>query len=147
MAYHHILIAVDLTPQSQILVNKAVALARPFQADISLIHVNLNYNLFYTGMTEANLGYTYEDVTRETHEALNKMADSAGYPVRKVLNGRGDLSRNLSHMIEKYHIDLVVCGHHQDFWSKLISSARPLLNTVHVDMLIVPFRDYDDEKG
>jgi universal stress protein A len=37
-------------------------------------------------------------------------------------------------------MDLVVCGHHQDFWSKLMSSARQL-NTVHVDML----RDEEDE--
>lgn len=34
-------------------------------------------------------------------------------------------------------MDTVVCGHHQDFWSKLMSSARQLINTVHVDMLIV----------
>ena len=39
--------------------------------------------------------------------------------------------------IKKYDMDLVVCGHHQDFWSKLMSSARQLINTVHVDMLIV----------
>ncbi len=43
--------------------------------------------------------------------------------------------------IKKYDMDLVVCGHHQDFWSKLMSSARQLINTVHVDMLIVPLRD------
>ncbi len=37
----------------------------------------------------------------------------------------------------KIRYGLVVCGHHQDFWSKLMSSARQLINTVHVDMLIV----------
>lgn len=47
-------------------------------------------------------------------------------------------------MPSKYDMDLVVCGHHQDFWSKLMSSARQLINTVHVDMLIVPLRD-DEE--
>ena len=47
--------------------------------------------------------------------------------------------------IKKYDMDLVVCGHHQDFWSKLMSSARQLINTVHVDMLIVPLRDEEDE--
>lgn len=36
-------------------------------------------------------------------------------------------------------MDTVVCGHHQDFWSKLMSSARQLINTVHVDMLIVRY--------
>ncbi|MDI9228848.1 universal stress global response regulator UspA, partial [Serratia bockelmannii] len=42
-------------------------------------------------------------------------------------------------------MDLVVCGHHQDFWSKLMSSERQLINTVHIDMLIVPLRDEEDE--
>ena len=46
--------------------------------------------------------------------------------------------------IKKYDMDLVVCGHHQDFWSKLMSSARQLINTVHVDMLIVPLRDEEE---
>ena len=32
----------------------------------------------------------------------------------------------------------------QDFWSKLMSSARQLINTVHVDMLIVPLRDEEE---
>ena len=31
-----------------------------------------------------------------------------------------------------------------DFWSKLMSSARQLINTVHVDMLIVPLRDEEE---
>lgn len=43
-------------------------------------------------------------------------------------------------MPSKYDMDLVLCGHHQDFWSKLMSSARQLINTVHIDMLIVPLR-------
>ena len=54
-------------------------------------------------------------------------------------------SKVLVDAIKKYDMDLVVCGHHQDFWSKLMSSARQLINTVHVDMLIVPLRDEEDE--
>jgi len=44
MAYKHILIAVDLSPESQLLVDKAVSLARPYDARISLIHVDVNYS-------------------------------------------------------------------------------------------------------
>ncbi|MDR6255239.1 nucleotide-binding universal stress UspA family protein [Klebsiella variicola] len=39
MAYKHILIAVDLSPESKVLVEKAVSMARPYNAKVSLIHV------------------------------------------------------------------------------------------------------------
>lgn len=141
MTYKHILIAVDLSPQSQLLVNKAVSLARPYNAKISLIHVDPNYATFYSGIIEANLGYRHEDIPAETREALKKLSDSADYPVSEMLGGRGEFAQALTDAIKKYDIDMVVCGHHQDFWSKLVSSARQLLSIVHVDMLIVPVRD------
>ena len=56
MAYKHILIAVDLSPESQLLVDKAVSLARPYDARISLIHVDVNYSDLYTGLIDVNLG-------------------------------------------------------------------------------------------
>lgn len=43
MAYKHILIAVDLSPESKVLVEKAVSMARPYNAKVSLIHVDVNY--------------------------------------------------------------------------------------------------------
>ena len=43
MAYKHILIAVDLSPESKVLVDKAVSMARPDNAKVSLIHVDVNY--------------------------------------------------------------------------------------------------------
>ena len=51
MAYKHILIAVDLSPESKILVEKAVSMARPYNAKVSLIHVDVNYSDLYTGLS------------------------------------------------------------------------------------------------
>ena len=50
MAYKHILIAVDLSPESKVLVDKAVSMARPYNAKVSLIHVDVNYSNLYTGL-------------------------------------------------------------------------------------------------
>lgn len=141
MTYQHILIAVDLSPESELLVAKAVSMAKPYQAKISLIHVDVNYSDLYTGLIDANLGDMQKRISDETHQALQEIANGAGYPISETLNGSGDLAQVLVEAIKKYHIDLVVCGHHQDFWSKLMSSARQLLNNVHVDMLIIPIRD------
>ncbi|BET95145.1 MULTISPECIES: universal stress protein UspA [Xenorhabdus] len=141
MAYKHILVAVDLSPESQILVEKAVSLAKPYNAKVSLIHVDVNYSDLYTGLIDVNLGDMQERIADETRNSLKELSASADYPVQETLSGSGDLGQVLVDAIKQYDMDLVVCGHHQDFWSKLMSSARQLINTVHVDMLIVPLRD------
>lgn len=137
MAYKHILIAVDLSPESKVLVEKAVSMARPYNAKVSLIHVDVNYSDLYTGLIDVNLGDMQKRISEETHHALSELSTNAGYPITETLSGSGDLGQVLVDAIKKYDMDLVVCGHHQDFWSKLMSSARQLINTVHVDMLIV----------
>ncbi|CDG19748.1 Universal stress protein A [Xenorhabdus poinarii G6] len=141
MAYKHILVAVDLSPESQVLVEKAVSMAKPYNAKVSLIHVDVNYSDLYTGLIDVNLGDMQERIADETRNSLKELSEGAGYPVEETLSGSGDLGQVLVDAIKQYDMDLVVCGHHQDFWSKLMSSARQLINTVHVDMLIVPLRD------
>lgn len=141
MAYKHILIAVDLSPESPILVEKAVSMARPYNAKVSLIHVDVNYSDLYTGLIDVNLGDMQKRISEETHHALKELAYNADYPINQILSGSGDLAQVLLEAIHKYDMDLVMCGHHQDFWSKLMSSARQLINTIHIDMLIVPMND------
>ena len=141
MAYKHILVAVDLSPESNVLVQKAVSMAKPYNAKVSLIHVDVNYSDLYTGLIDVNLGDMQQRITDETRNALKDLSDNSGYEIQETLSGSGDLGQVLVDAIKKYDMDLVVCGHHQDFWSKLMSSARQLINTVHVDMLIVPLKD------
>ena len=144
MAYKHILVAVDLSPESEVLVSKAVSMAKPYNAKVSLIHVDVNYSDLYTGLIDVNLGDMQQRSTEETSNSLKNLAKNSGYEIQEMLSGSGDLGQVLVDAIRKYDMDLVVCGHHQDFWSKLMSSARQLINTVHVDMLIVPLRDDDN---
>lgn len=112
---------------------------------MSLIHVDVNYSDLYTGLIDVNLGDMQKRLSQETHSALTELSASAGYPIAETLSGSGDLCQVLVDAIKQYQVDLVVCGHHQDFWSKLMSSARQLINTIHVDMLIVPLHDDDDD--
>ncbi len=43
MSYKHILVAVDLSEDSKLIVDKAVALAKPLEAKVSFIHIDINY--------------------------------------------------------------------------------------------------------
>lgn len=75
MAYKHILIAVDLSPESKVLVEKAVSMARPYNAKVSLIHVDVNYSDLYTGLIDVNLGDMQKRISEETHHALTELFD------------------------------------------------------------------------
>lgn len=146
MAYKHILVAVDLSPESNILVEKAVSMAKPYNAEVSLIHVGINYSDLYTGLIDINMSDMKERISEDAHTALKKLAQEANYPIAHTLSGNGEFGQVLIDAIQYYHVDLVVCGHHQDFWSKLMSSARQLINTTHIDTLIVPLKDDDEKK-
>lgn len=141
MSYQHILVAVDLSSDSEKLVEKAVALAKPLNADISFIHIDVNYAELYTGLIDINLAETQHQAMEASQDKLKSLADHANYPIKHTLVGSGDLSNELCDTIKTFHVDLLICGHHQDFWSKLLSSTRQLLNCSPIDMLVVPLKD------
>lgn len=141
MSYKHILVAIDLSEESKMLIDKAVVLATAFDAKVSFIHIDVNYTELYTGLIDINLVETQHQSVETSQCALKDLAENAGYPIESTLVGSGDLSNEICETIEKYHIDLIVCGHHQDFWSKLLSSTKLLINCTPVDMLVVPLKD------
>lgn len=136
--YKHVLVAVDLSEESLILLRKGATLAEKCGAKLSLIHVDVNFSDLYTGLIDINMSSVQDSVSEETLKALKELADRVEYPVSERLNGSGDFSQVLEDAVEKYQIDLLVTGHHQDFWSKFMSSTRQVMNNISVDMLVVP---------
>ncbi|WP_038175567.1 MULTISPECIES: universal stress protein UspA [Vibrio] len=141
MSYQHILVAIDLSEDSKLLVEKAVALAKPLNAAVSFVHIDVNYAELYTGLIDINLAETQHQAIEASQKQLQVLAEHADFPIKHTLVGSGDLSNELCDTISEFNIDLVICGHHQDFWSKLLSSTRQLINCSPVDMLVVPLKD------
>ena len=139
--YKHVLVAVDLSEESPVLLKKAVGIAKRHEAKLSIIHVDVNFSDLYTGLIDVNMSSMQDRISTETQKALLDLAESADYPISEKLSGSGDLGQVLSDAIEQYDVDLLVAGHHQDFWSKLMSSTRQVMNTIKIDMLVVPLRD------
>ncbi|PRM48056.1 hypothetical protein BVZ65_01301 [Haemophilus influenzae] len=101
----------------------------------------MNFSDLYTGLIDVNMSSMQDRISTETQKALLDLAESADYPISEKLSGSGDLGQVLSDAIEQYDVDLLVTGHHQDFWSKLMSSTRQVMNTIKIDLLVVPLRD------
>lgn len=141
MSYQHILVAVDLSEDSKLLIDKAVSLAKPLGAEVSFVHIDVNYAELYTGLIDINLAETQHQAIQASQKQLQDFADHANFPIKHTLVGSGDLGSELCETIQEFNFDLVVCGHHQDFWSKLLSSTRQLINCTPVDLLVVPLKD------
>ncbi|WP_413113070.1 universal stress protein [Thaumasiovibrio sp. DFM-14] len=138
MSYKHILVAVDLTADSQLLLEKAEKLAKALDAKLSLIHIDISYAELYTGLIDINLANAQQRLADDAHQKLKALEQRIDYPIHQSLVGAGDLSDEICEAIQEQDIDLVVCGHHQDFWSKILSSAKQLINVTPVDLLMVP---------
>lgn len=136
--YKHILVAVDLSEESLILVRKGAEIAKRHGAELSLIHVDVNFSDLYTGLIDINMQSVQNSVSEDTIKALSELAEQSSHPISERLNGSGDFSQVLEEAVDKYHIDLLITGHHQDFWSKFMSSTRQVMNSITIDMLVVP---------
>ena len=101
MSYKHILVAVDLSKESSILIDKAVMLAKPLGADVSFIHIDVNYAEIYTGLIDVNLAETQNHAMEESLKQLKQLADNAAMPIKHTLVGSGDLGYELKATIEK----------------------------------------------
>lgn len=140
MSYKHILVAVDLTSESKILIHKSAKLAKSLDAEVSLIHIDPSYEdvCKQTGLLDVDLYDNCEVAVEKALTELKNLADESDYPIKHCLVGTGKFGKSLKETSEKYGIDLVVYGHHHDFMSRLFSSSQPVLNTIDVDMLVIP---------
>ncbi|SUG83792.1 Universal stress protein A [Salmonella enterica subsp. enterica] len=109
MSYTHILVAVAVTPESHQLLAKAVSIARPVQAKVSLITLASDpelYNQFAAPMMEDLRAVMHE----ETENFLKMLGEKADYPIEQTFIASGELSQHILAVCRKHHVDLVICG-------------------------------------
>ena len=139
MSYKHILVAVDLSSTSEFIAAKAVSLAKDSNAALSLIYVDVDYADNFTGLSYSEFSKLEPVSGRSVSlgKELQALAEQIDYPITHTLFVSGDLNKNLQVTVKEIGADLLVCGHHHDFWSRLLSSVRKLVNSSLIDMLIV----------
>lgn len=121
MSYAHLLVSVAVSPESHQLVARAVSIARPHNARISLITLAAEpemYNQLAAPMLEDIRGVLQE----ETQQFLRELVEKAHYPVYQTVIATGELNEHILSMCRKENIDLVICGNH----NKSFFHARPV---------------------
>lgn len=137
MNYEHILVAVNLAKIDPEVIERGVSIAKAVNARVSLIHVDISH-VDSVSISDNN---DPAESTQQSKEALERqlqiLAKNSDYPITNILVVSGGLSYKLQETVRKMDVDLLVCGHHHNFWSRIVSSVRELVETSPIDLLIV----------
>ncbi|WP_227317095.1 universal stress protein UspC [Cedecea davisae] len=138
MSYSHVLVAVAVTPESHLLVQKAVSIVKPVNGRITLVTLASDPEL-YNQLAAPMMENLRELMLEETHLFLDEIREKAQYPIENVIISSGELSEHILNICENQDVDLVICGNHnQHFFSKVICSAKAVVAASAVDVLLVP---------
>ncbi|AXY03361.1 MULTISPECIES: universal stress protein [Vibrio] len=141
MKYKHILVALELSDESTVLIDRAVSMANYLGSEISFIHIDGTHGEIYPELVDLVKEPSSRPLNEHSMESLRSFGDYIDHPLKRFFVGTGDLADKLDVTIKEEEVDLLICGHHQDFWSKIISYSRHLINKCPVDILVVPIRD------
>ncbi|EDP59531.1 universal stress protein [Vibrio sp. AND4] len=141
MKYKHILVALELSEESTVLIDRAVSMANYFGSEISFIHIDGTHGEIYRELVDIRAFPEQRPLGERSMEYLRSFSDYTEQPLKHFFVGTGDLADKLEVTIKEQEVDLLICGHHQDFWSKIISYSRHLINNSPVDILVVPIHD------
>lgn len=137
MSYSHLLVAVAPTPESLALLQKAVAIARPDNARVSLITLSTDPEM-YNQLAAPMMENLRELMQEETRQFLQTLAESVDYPIWKRCIASGELCEHVKSFCQHHDVDLVVCGNHnQSFFSRATCSAKNIVGNCGVDVLLV----------
>lgn len=140
MKYKNILLAIDLAATNDpidIIISKAVSLAKNLDATLSFVHVDISH------LDNDTLVYDKAEIRlmTEKHQALlielQALCESIAYPISNTLVLGGEVEVKLVEAVKNMDIDLLISGHHHGYWSRWWSSAHKLLDLTVVDLLLI----------
>lgn len=137
--YTRILLAVDLSDESNQLAERAVDLARLNQAQLSLIHVVEPLSFAYGGDVPMDLSTIQEQLDEHARTKLNTYAENLGYPVAQKFVVTGNTETEIHRIAKAEEIDLIIVGSHGRHGLALLlgSTANGVLHGATCDVLAV----------
>jgi len=138
MSYSHLLVSVAVTPESHQLVARAVSIARPHNARISLITLAAEPEM-YNQLAAPMLEDIRDVLQEETQQFMRELVDRAQYPIHQTVIATGEINAHILSICRNQNIDLVICGNHNhSFFSRAACAAKSIVASSQIDVLLVP---------
>ncbi|WP_067518116.1 universal stress protein [Endozoicomonas ascidiicola] len=137
--YKHILVAVDLSDESDDVLNKAKTIAERHQARLTLVHVVEPLSVAYGSDIPLDLTTLQDEITEQAKERIANLANSINLEKgeQHVVYGRPE--REVHRIAEESDVDLIVVGSHGRHGLALIlgSTSTSVLHGANCDVLAV----------
>lgn len=137
--YRHILLGVDLSTESQQVVDRAVALRDAFGSELSVIHVIEPLSFAYGGDIPMDFSGIQEEIHKQASAHMKSLCEPLNIPEgnRHLVVGRPETE--IHHVAEEINADLIVVGSHGRHGLALLmgSTANGVLHGAKRDVLAV----------
>jgi universal stress protein A len=138
--YRKILVAVDLSDQSAVVLDKARHIAAANDAELSLVHVQAPLAVSYAlDIPTVNLADLHAELTEEAHRRLLTLGASIDVPASRLHSLIGNPSSEIRDLAKSLGADLIVTGGHGKHGLDLLlgSTSTGVAHGVSCDLLIV----------
>lgn len=142
--YKNILVAVDLTDESAIILDKALELAKVYGAELSMVNVMEPIAVGYAvEVTSVDIEGLHAEATKHARMALLEMGGNVEIPARRLHNRLGQPAREIRELAKEISADLIVMGGHgKHGWELLFgSTSSGVTHGASCDLLIVRVGD------
>ena len=137
--YRRIMLAVDLTEESNFVAQRAMALAKAFQAELFLVHVIEPLSLAYGGDIPMDLSSVQEQIHEQAKSHLAEFANTLGVANDNQYLIFGRPESEIQRVAQAKGADLIVVGSHGRHGLALLlgSTANGVLHGATCDVLAV----------
>ena len=143
--YSRILLALDLSDESEQLAMKTAEMAKAFGAELNLIHVVEPLSFAYGGDVPMDLTTIQEQLDEHARTKLDLYAEKIGYPVSNKMIVTGHTETEIHRAAEEHNTDLVILGSHGRHGLALLlgSTANGVLHGAKCDVLAIRVKEED----
>ena len=148
--YQHVLVGLDLSSESQQVVDRVKALFGSDQSDchparISMIHVQEPLSFAYGGDIPMDLSEVQTQLEEQAKTRLAKLGDQLGAAVADQHVIVGQPAHEMHRFAKEHEVDLIVVGSHGRHGLALVfgSTANGVLHGANCDVLAVRIHEED----
>lgn len=137
--YTKLLVAIDLSEDSELVVKRATAIARNNDAELHLIHVIEPLSFAYGGDIPMDFSGIQDEIHQQATQQLQRFANSIGIDAehQHIVLGKPEVEIHTT--AEELGADLIVVGSHGRYGLALLmgSTANGVLHGASCDVLAV----------
>lgn len=138
--YKSILVAVDLSKDSAVILDKARQIAKANDAQLSLIHVIEPIAVGYAiEVSSIDVDGLHQEAATQARNSLLEMGANLGIPEHRLHTALGQPAREIRELASEIKADLIIMGNHARHGWELIfgSTSTGVSHGVECDLLTV----------